>query len=75
MIYFIKAQDIYDYISSYRDEGLADGSHPASLVLEVLTEGDVNLRCQQLDQWYQDYAAYRQMPYLHRAAGSIDTWL
>ena len=57
-------KDLYEYLCSFKqpeDSSLeTDGSHPASLVTELLTEGDAHLRCQQLDSWFQEYAKHRE---------------
>lgn len=67
-------QDLFAYLNSFKhdDEKASDGSHPASLVLELLGEGDVKLRCRHLDSWYQEYAQLRSMPYLHKKLDTCD---
>ena len=69
-------QDLLAYLNSFKSEDeSSDGSHPASLVLELLGEGDVKLRSQHLDSWYHDYAALRSMPYLHKKLDACDPQL
>ena len=64
-------KEIYAYITSFRDDegDRADGSHPATLILELLAEQDSILRCAHLQTWYQEYAAMRGMPYLFKPVG------
>ena len=68
---FAPQKDLYGYICSFKsEEGTSeDDSHPASLIQELLNDGDVNLRCQQLDSWYQEDAQLRGMPYLYKPVG------
>ena len=68
-------QELYGYLCSFKnDEDPQDDSHPASLVQELLSEGDVALRCQHLNAWYAEYAQLRGMSYLHKPVGQ-DHWL
>ena len=74
--YSSQTQELLAYIQSFKSEdGMTDGSHPASLVCELLAEGDFNLRCQHLDLWYQEYCTLRGMAWLHKGANAVDTLL
>lgn len=65
-----------DYCATFRseDENLS-GQHPASLVCELFesTNHESNLlHCQQLENWYHEYAhTVRKMPYLFKKSGIV----
>ena len=65
-------QDLHAYADSFRADpsnALPEGSHPASLLLDMFVNPDDatrKLHCGQLEQWYSDYATAIGKPYLFK---------
>ena len=70
-------QDLHAYADSFRADppnALLEGSHPASLLLDMFVNPDPatrKLHCAQLEQWFSDYATAIGKPYLFKTSNVV----